>query len=86
AGRVAARIAAETPRRLAASLVPRFRRLAPVALAIILALLTHNLLTGGTPAQSAVEAALGLEPLTLEVAFDFDSATYEAGGEARPSP
>lgn len=86
AGRVVARIAAETRPRLAASLAPLFRRLAPVALAIILALLTHNLLTGRAEAQSAVEAALGLEPVSLEVAFDFVPATYETAGEAGPTP
>lgn len=86
AGRVAARIAAEARPRLAASLAPLFRQLAPFAMAIILALLTHNLLTGGAGAQSAVEAALGLEPVSLEVAFDFDPATYETAGEAGPTP
>ncbi|MGH7564410.1 MAG: hypothetical protein ACREK5_08300, partial [Gemmatimonadota bacterium] len=60
--------------------------LAPVALAIIVALLTHNLLTGGARAQSAVEAALGLEPVTLELALDFDPATYEAAPDVEPSP
>jgi hypothetical protein len=49
-------------------------------------LLAHNLLTGGAQAQSPVEAALGLKPVTLEVAFGFDPATYQAGGEATPSP
>ena len=78
AARVAARIAAEAPRRLSAALALHFRRLAPAALAIILALLAHNLLTGGA-AQSAIEAALGLEPVTLEVAYELDTAATETG-------
>ncbi|MBA3556317.1 MAG: hypothetical protein H0W29_16405 [Gemmatimonadales bacterium] len=78
AGRVAARLAVEAPRRLSAALALHFRRLAPAALAVILGLLAHNLLTGGPDSQSAVEAALGLQPVTLEVAYDLDSALYEA--------
>lgn len=86
AGRVMARAAAEAPRRLQASLALHFRRLAPAALALILGLLAHNLLTGGAQAQSPVEAALGLKPVTLEMAFDFDPATYQAnGGAASPA-
>lgn len=77
AGRVVARIAsAETPRRFSAALALAFRRLGPAALAIILALLVHNLLTEGPEAQSALEAALGLQPVTLEVAYDLDAALY----------
>ena len=86
AGRVMARVTAEAPRRLQTSLAFHFRRLAPAALALIVGLLAHNLLTGGAQAQSPVEAALGLKPVTLEVAFGFDPATYQAGGEATPSP
>ena len=85
AGRVMARVTAEAPRRLQTSLALHFRRLAPAALALIVGLLAHNLLTGGARAQSPVEAALGLKPVTLELAFDFDPATYQAGGEAVPS-
>jgi anti-sigma factor RsiW len=86
ADRVMARVRAETPRRLQSSLALHFRRLAPAALALILGLLAHNLLTGGAQAQSPVEAALGLKPVTLDVAFGFDPATYQADGEAKPSP
>lgn len=84
-GRVMARIAAETSSRLQASLALHFRRLAPVAFVLILGLLVHNLLTGGARAQSPVEAALGLEPVTLEMAYDFDPALYQANGGV-PSP
>jgi anti-sigma factor RsiW len=86
AGRVMARVTAEAPRRLQTSLGIHFRRLAPAALALILGLLAHNLLTGGAQAQSPVEAALGLKPVTLDIAFGFDPATYQAVGEAAPSP
>ncbi|MGH7588553.1 MAG: hypothetical protein ACRELU_08170 [Gemmatimonadota bacterium] len=82
AGRVMARLTAEAPRRLQASLALHFRRLAPAALALIVGLLAHNLLTGGAQAQSPVEAALGLKPVTLELAFGFDPVTYQAGGAA----
>lgn len=85
AGRVMARVTAEAPRRLQTSLAIHFRRLAPAALALIVGLLAHNLLTSGARPQSPVEAALGLKPVTLELAFDFDPATYQAGGEATPS-
>ncbi len=85
AGRVMARVTAEAPRRLQTSLALHFRRLAPAALVLIAGLLAHNLLTGGAQAQSPVEAALGLKPVTLELAFDFDPATYQAGGESAPS-
>ena len=84
AGRLMARLTAEGPRRLPTSLALHFRRLAPAALALILGLLAHNLLTGGAQAQSPVEAALGLNPVTLELAFGFDPATYQANGEAAP--
>ena len=86
AGRVMARLTGEAPRRLQTSLALHFRRLAPAALALILGLLAHNLLTGGVQAQSPVEAALGLKPVTLGMAFDFDPATYQANSEAAPSP
>lgn len=85
AGRVMARITAEAPRRLQTSLAFHFRRLAPAALALIVGLLAHNLLTGGAQAQSPVEAALGLKPVTLELAFGFDPATYQADGVETPS-
>lgn len=76
-GRVLARIAsAEGPRRLSAALALGFRRLVPAALVVILALLAHNLLTEGPAARSALEAVLGLQPLTLEVAYDLDAVLY----------
>ncbi|HET6340572.1 MAG TPA: hypothetical protein VFG78_00125 [Gemmatimonadota bacterium] len=81
AGRVMARLTAEAPRRLQASLALHFRRLAPAAFVLIVGLLAHNLLTGGAQAQSPVEAALGLKPVTLDLAFGFDPATYQAAGE-----
>jgi anti-sigma factor RsiW len=81
-GRVMARVTAEAPRRLQTSLGIHFRRLAPAAIILIIGLLAHNLLTGGAQAQSPVEAALGLKPVTLELAFGFDPATYQAVGES----
>jgi hypothetical protein len=82
AGRVLARALAGASRRLPSPLALHFRRLAPAALALIAGLLVHNLLTGDAQAQSPVEAALGLKPVTLELAFGFDPATYQAGGDA----
>jgi anti-sigma factor RsiW len=82
AGRVMARVTAEAPRRLQTSLGIHFRRLAPAVIILIIGLLAHNLLTGGAQAQSPVEAALGLKPVTLELAFGFDPATYQAVGES----
>jgi hypothetical protein len=78
AGRVLARIASAEAPRLSAALAVGFRRLVPAALVIILALLAHNLLTDGAEPQSVLEAALGLEPVTLEVAYDLDAALYGA--------
>ncbi|MGH7542854.1 MAG: hypothetical protein ACREK7_02850, partial [Gemmatimonadota bacterium] len=79
-------VAAEPTRLLQASMALHFLRMAPAAQDLILGLLAHNLLTGGAQPQSPVEAALGLDPVTLEVAYDFDPATYQANGEATPSP
>lgn len=72
-GRALARLAAETRHSLSAALALRFRRLAPAALAVIVGLLAYNLFTGGSESRSAVEVALGLQPVTLEVAYDQDS-------------
>ncbi|MGH7556300.1 MAG: hypothetical protein ACREMD_00680 [Gemmatimonadota bacterium] len=77
AGRVAARLVTEAPGGLSAALSLHFRRLAPVALAVISGLLAHNLLTPGPDPQSALEAALGLQPVTLAVAYDPIRALYE---------
>ncbi|MGH7570386.1 MAG: hypothetical protein ACREMK_00895 [Gemmatimonadota bacterium] len=77
AGRVASRLVAETPRWLSATLSLHFRRLAPVSIAVIVGLLAHNLLTRGPDSQSALEAALGLQPVTLAVAYDPVRALYE---------
>ena len=84
AGRVVARALTEAPWRLRTSLALHFRRLAPAAIVLIVGLLAHNLLTGGARAQSPVEAALGLRPVTIETAFDFDPATYQAADGAEP--
>lgn len=55
----------------------QFRQLVPLAAAVIIGLAAHNLIV--RPAgveQSAVEAALGLEPVTLDVAYAFDPSLY----------
>lgn len=80
AGRILTRLTAEAPRRLQTSLALHFRRLAPAAFVLIVGLLAHNLLTGGAQAQSPVEAALGLKPVTFDLAFGFDPITYQAVG------
>lgn len=76
-GRVLARIeSAEAPPRLSAALTLGFRRLVPAALVIILALLANNLLTEGPETRSALDAALGLQPVTLGVAYEPDAVLY----------
>lgn len=69
----------------------QFRRLVPLAAAVVIGLAAHNLIV--SPAgveQSAIEAALGLEPVTLDVAYAFEPTLYTSssavGGDegARP--
>ena len=78
AERVLARITSAEAPRLSAALALGFRRLVPAALVIILALLVHNLLADGPETQSVLEAALGIQPVTLEVAYDLEAALYGA--------
>ena len=55
----------------------QFRRLVPLAAAVMVGLAAHNLIV--SPAgvgQSTLEAALGLEPVTLDVAYAFDPTLY----------
>jgi hypothetical protein len=69
----------------------QFRRLVPLAAAVMIGLAAHNLIL--RPAgveQSTIEAALGLEPVTLDVAYAFEPTLYTSsspvGGDegARP--
>jgi hypothetical protein len=50
--------------------------LAPVAAALALALFAVNLLVLDAPDQSRWEAALGLEPITLESAYSIGEGLY----------
>jgi hypothetical protein len=69
----------------------QFRRLVPLAAAVMIGLAAHNLIVSPTGVeQSTIEAALGLEPVTLDVAYAFDPTLYTSssavGGDegARP--
>ncbi len=55
----------------------QFRRLAPAALALIAALLAYNL-SAELVRQSALEAALGLQPVTVETAYE--TGAYDVAG------
>jgi len=55
----------------------QFRRLVPLAAAVMVGLAAHNLIL--SPAgmeQSTIEAALGLEPVTLDGAYSFEPTLY----------
>lgn len=77
------RVMARLPERAAPVIVldsalrRQFRRLAPLAAAVVVGLAAHNLIVrpSGT-GQSVVEAALGLEPVTLDVAYAFEPTLY----------
>jgi hypothetical protein len=57
----------------------QFLRLAPAALVVLLALGAHNVLASTRPpGQSVWEAALGLQPVTLDEAYGLDTTLYAA--------
>lgn len=66
----------------------QFRRLVPLAAAVMVGLTAHNLIVSPTGLeQSAVEAALGLEPVTLDVAYAFEPTLYTiSSGDAEAQP
>jgi hypothetical protein len=65
---------------LSSALRRQFLRLAPIAAAVLMALSAYSLLGLGTSSgQSLLEAALGLEPLTVETAYALDQSFYAAG-------
>jgi hypothetical protein len=67
---------------LTTALRGQFLRLAPLAAAVLVALGAYNLLGAGTSAgQSLLEAAVGLEPMTLETAYAFEQTYYPTNGE-----
>lgn len=80
ATRTMARIRRERAEHEAASLetvlARFFTRLAPVAAALALALFAVNLLVLDAPDQSRWEAALGLEPITLESAYSIGEGLH----------
>jgi hypothetical protein len=60
----------------------QFLKLAPLGAAILIALGAYNLSSSGSSSdQSPFEAALGLEPVTLETAYVFEQAFYATSGE-----
>jgi len=68
--------------RLANSLRGQFFRLAPLAAAVLIALSAYNLIGArSSSGQSLLEAALGLEPVTLETAYAFEQVYYSTDGE-----
>ena len=73
---------------LDSSLRRQFGRLLPLAAAALIGLVAHNLIVGPVGAgQSALEAALGLEPVTLDVAYAFEPTLYavsSADGAEQP--
>ena len=85
ADRVVARIHSETDAPvipLTATLKGQFVRLVPLAAAVLIALGAYNLLGAGTTeGQSPVEAALGLQPVTLEDAYAFEQTFYPTDGD-----
>lgn len=65
---------------LEAVLRRQFLRLAPVGLAALLVIGVYNL-SAASDAQSPVEAALGLEPLTLAAVYDVGPDLYTTEGQ-----
>jgi len=84
-GRVMERLRAEAEAPvivLSRTLGRQFLRLAPIAAAVLVALSAYSLLGLGTSSgQSVLEAALGLEPLTVETAYALDQSFYAANDE-----
>ncbi len=67
---------------LSRTLGRQFLRLAPIAAAVLVALSAYSLLgLGSSSGQSVLEAALGLEPLTVETAYALDQSFYAANDE-----
>lgn len=67
---------------LSSALGRQFLRLAPIAAAVLVALSAYSLLgLGSSSGQSVLEAALGLEPLTVETAYALDQSFYAASDE-----
>lgn len=69
----------------------QFRRLVPLAAAVMIGLAAHNLiLSPAGVGQSTIEAALGLEPVTLDVAYAVEPTLYTsssvAGGDQGAQP
>ena len=68
--------------RLSSALNRQFLRLAPIAAAVLVALGAYSLLgPGASTGQSVLEAALGLEPLTVETAYALEPSLYSADSE-----
>jgi peptidoglycan/LPS O-acetylase OafA/YrhL len=84
-GRVMERLRAEAEAPvivLSRTLGRQFLRLAPIAAAVLVALSAYSLLgLGSSSGQSVLEAALGLEPLTVETAYALDQSFYAANDE-----
>lgn len=58
----------------------QFRALLPTAAAALLVLLGHNVFVADRPAdQSIIEAALGLEPVTVDAIYSLESTVYAGG-------
>ena len=67
---------------LSRTLGRQFMRLAPVAAAVLVALSAYSLLgLGAASGQSVLETALGLEPLTVETAYELDQSFYPTDSE-----
>ncbi len=84
ADRVMERIQASAPTptiQLTTALSGHFLKLAPLAAAVLIALGAYNLGNSGSAGQSTLEAALGLEPVTLETAYAFEQVPYTENGD-----
>ena len=83
--RVMEKIRAETEApiiELSSALGRQFLRLVPIAAAVLVALSAYSLLGLGTSSgQSLLEAALGLEPLTVETAYALDQSFSPGGND-----
>lgn len=82
ADRVMARVPSGAVVVLDTALRRQFRQLLPTAAAALLALLAHNVFVADTPAdQSVVEAALGLEPVSVDAIYTLESTLYAGGSQ-----
>jgi anti-sigma factor RsiW len=66
---------------LADSLARMFYRLAPVPIAMAVALFAFSAVNGSDNSQSLIESALGLQAVTLDEAFTFDATYYAIDAE-----